>query len=282
MSREMQAIRTFFMIRKRLGFARLGRKPKAAAEPSSRMTQRLKITKTELKGFDLYEVRPNEPERVIVYLHGGGYVNPIAKQHWQLIEHLAIETNALVYVPRYGLAPKHNVSEALEFVSAVLELASSQNLEIVLAGDSAGGGLAMASLQQFAEHRVSKLVLISPWLDSDFDHAGMTELAQNDPWLIPDNLRYIARVWSGVEDHQDPRVSPLRGDLSLMPQTQLFIGSWDIFFYDCRILAEKLRAIGVDLEYHELQDALHVYPLLPTPEGVRARAQIVDFVGRRA
>ena len=282
MSREMRAIRAFFMIRKRLGFARLGRKPKSPAEPSSSMLKKLSVTKSELSGFQLYQVQPSQIERVIIYLHGGGYVNPIAKQHWQLIEHLSLETSALVYVPRYGLAPRHQVSEAIEFVSQVLRIAQSHNLEIVMAGDSAGGGLAIATLQQVPEHQVSKLVLISPWLDSDFDHEGMPELSKSDPWLIPENLRHIAKVWSGVDDHRDARVSPLRGDLSVIPKTQLFIGSWDIFFYDCRVLAEKLNEFGIELSYHELSDALHVYPLLPTPEGAEARGQIVDFVGRRA
>lgn len=278
MSREMRAIRAFFMIRKRLGFARLGRKPKSAAEPGSRMLKKLTVTKSALGGFGVYQVQPANIERVIIYLHGGGYVNPIAKQHWQLIEQLALETNALVYVPRYGLAPKHQVSEAVEFVGEVLKLAQSNNLELVMAGDSAGGGLAMAILQELPDHQVSKLVLISPWLDSDFDHEGMATLSRNDPWLIAENLRHIAKVWSGVDDHRDARVSPLRGELSVMPKTQLFIGGWDIFFYDCRILADKLDALGVELSYHELADALHVYPLLPTPEGVEARRQIIDFV----
>ena len=282
MSAQMHLIKNLFLIRKSLGLARLGRKPKKAAEPSRRMLRELSVTKEQVSGFDVYQVRPKQIERVIVYLHGGGYVVPIAKQHWQLIELLAKQTNAMVYVPRYGLAPGHDVAEALELVERVLEQASSHNLELVLAGDSAGGGLAAATLQHNPKQLVSKLVLISPWLDSEFDHPGMLELSKNDPWLLPDNLTYIAKVWSGTGDHLDPRVSPLRGDLNNFPKTQLFIGNWDIFYFDVREFAQKLLGLGVGLDYQELSNALHVFPLLPTPEGAKARSQIVDFIGSKA
>ena len=281
MSKEMLAIRNFFAIRKRLGFARLGRKRKAAAMPPKSLTKKHEVTDHTLGSFCYYEVTPEAFNKVVVYLHGGGYVNPIAKQHWQLIEQIATECNAKVLVPRYGLAPEHDVAEALVFVSAVFDAAKKDGLEVVLAGDSAGGGLAVSAIQQLGlQGQVSKLVLISPWLDSDFSHSGMAEVEKHDPWLIPDNLRKIAAVWSGEDNHQDPRVSPLRGKFGGFPRTLLMIGQWDIFLFDCRLLSEKLASKNVELEYEELPEALHVYPLLPTPEGQQSRARIVEFIGR--
>lgn len=276
----MRAIKTLFGIRKRLGLARLGRKPKSAALPPANILKQLQISSDYEFGFELNTVTPaTSPERVIIYLHGGGYVNPIAKQHWQLIAQLALETNAIVMVPRYGLAPKHVVSEALDFVRKVYERAKEHELEIVFAGDSAGGGLAAASIQQLGiQAQVSKLVLISPWLGSDFDHPDLAQLEKHDPWLIPDNLRAIAQAWSGTGNHQDVRVSPIRGGFAGFPKTLLMIGQWDVLLFDSRLLETHLVASQVDHIYEEIEKVLHVYPLLPTPEGAAARRRIVGFI----
>lgn len=280
MSVEMLVIKNLFGIRKKMGLAKLGRKPKTAAEPPAGVLRLVKISSDFEFGFELNTVTPSVPiERVIIYLHGGGYVNPIAKQHWQLIAQLAVETGAVVLVPRYGLAPKHDVSEALEFVSKVFLRAKGLKLEIIFAGDSAGGGLAAASIQQLGiQAEVSKLVLISPWLGSDFDNPGLAEVERHDPWLIPENLREIALVWSGTKNHQDPRVAPIRGDVTGFPKTLLMIGSWDVLLFDARLLRNRFLESGVDHAYEEQERVLHVYPLLPTPEGLSARRRIVGFI----
>lgn len=281
MSVEMRAIKILFSIRKRMGLARLGRKPKKAALPPRSVLRQVRITSDAEFGFELNTVTPPaSAKRVIVYLHGGGYVNPIALQHWQLIAQLSVETSAIVLVPRYGLAPGHNVSEALEFVAQVYSRAKSLGLEVVFAGDSAGGGLAVSAIQQLGIAReVAKLVLISPWLDSEFAHPELPALERHDPWLISDNLQKIAAAWSGTGDHLDSRVSPLRGEFRNFPKTLLMIGGWDILLFDSRALKNLLLEQGVDLVYSEQERVLHVYPLLPTPEGVVARKQIAAFIG---
>jgi monoterpene epsilon-lactone hydrolase len=280
MSIEMRVIKTLFGIRKKLGMARLGRKPKLAAKPAEGILKLVKISSDNDFGFELNTVTPPVTvKRVIIYLHGGGYVNPIAKQHWQLIAQLSVETGAIVLVPRYGLAPEHNVSEALEFVSKVFARAKELNLEIIFVGDSAGGGLAAASIAQLGiQAEVSKLVLISPWLGSDFDDPELPKVEKHDPWLIPENLREIAKVWSGNGDHQDPRAAPIRGEFAGFPKTFLMIGAWDVLLFDSRVLRTKFLEAGVEHVYEERKRVLHVYPLLPTPEGVAARRRIVGFI----
>lgn len=280
MSIEMKAIKGFFQIRKALGLSRFGRKAKPAAKPTRSILANTHFTSSFDFGFELNEISPKtDYDKVIIYLHGGGFVNPIATQHWQLIEKLAVEANAKVLVPRYGLAPHHDVADALEFVSMVMGYAKGFGKEIILMGDSAGGGLAVSSIQQLGLHnQISKLVLISPWLDSDFTHPGLAEVLKHDPWLIPESLRRIAAVWSGDDNHQDERVSPVRGELSGFPKTLLFMGGWDILLFDARWFYEKAFAADVDIDYRELDQALHVYPLLPTPEGTLAREEILDFL----
>ncbi|HEY7854003.1 MAG TPA: alpha/beta hydrolase [Aquiluna sp.] len=280
MSKEMKAIKGFFQIRKALGLSRFGRKAKPAAKPTKSLLANTYFTSSLDFGFELNEISPKVAhDKVIIYLHGGGFVNPIATQHWQLIEKLAIAAKAKILVPRYGLAPHHDVADALEFFSKVMGFAKGFGKEIILMGDSAGGGLAVSAIQQLSLHsQISKLVLISPWLDSDFAHPGLAEVMKHDPWLIPESLRRIAAVWSGDDNHQDERVSPVRGDLAGFPKTLLFMGRWDILLFDARWFYEKATSANVDIDYQELDQALHVYPLLPTPEGVFAREKILDFL----
>lgn len=280
MSKEMKAIKGFFQIRKALGLSRFGRKAKPAAKPTRSLLANTHFTSSFEFGFELNEISPKtDCDKAIIYLHGGGFVNPIATQHWQLIEKLSIEANARVLVPRYGLAPHHDVADALEFVSKVMNYAESFGKQIILMGDSAGGGLAVSAIQQLGLHKqISKLVLISPWLDSDFTHPGLADVLKHDPWLIPESLRRIAAVWSGDDNHQDERVSPVRGDLSGFPRTLLFMGVWDILLFDARWFYEKATSARVNIDFEELDEALHVYPLLPTPEGALARQKIVEFI----
>ena len=280
MSQEMKVIKAFFLVRKKLGLAAFGRKAKSPAKPTRSLLANTQVTSRFDFGFELNEITPpGGHDRVIIYLHGGGYVNPIAKQHWQLIEELAVSGASKVLVPRYGLAPHHDVAEALDFIHKVFDYARESGKEIVFAGDSAGGGLALSALQQLGiSESVSKLILISPWLNSDFSDPELNEVMKHDPWLQPESLRRIAAVWSGEDNHQDERVSPLRGSASGLPKTLMFMGEWDILRFDARWFVEKALAAGVDISYEEREAALHVYPILPTPEGAQARARILEFL----
>lgn len=280
MSLEMRLIKAFFTVRKKLGLATFGRKAKPAAKPPKALIKSTRYRSDWQFGFELHEIEPEtRPDKVVIYLHGGGFVNAISSVHWQLIQTLSNESAARVLVPKYGLAPHHDVNQALEFVDRVLDYAKECELPIVLMGDSAGGNLALSSLLHLNHaDAVSKLVLISPWLASDFSHPQTKQLMRHDPWLIPESLRRIAAIWSGEDNHQDPKVSPLRARIDYLPKTLMFMGQWDILLFDARDFYEKAQGAGVDIQYEELPKALHVYPLLPTPEGERARRQILDFL----
>ena len=280
MSAQMLIIKGYFKTRKALGLARLGRKARPAAKPTATLLKNTEFASLPHFGFEVNEIRPKtQANKVIIYLHGGGYVNPIAKQHWQLIEELVNKSHAIVLVPRYGLAPEHNVSSALELVSKVFDYAKTFELQIQFAGDSAGGGLAVSSIAHLGlQSQVSKLALISPWLESEFSEPELSQVEKHDPWLIPENLRTIAAVWSGVGEHQDPRVSPLKYDLTGFPKTLVMMGQWDVLLFGARKFAGKAHLAQVEIRYEEIQRVLHVYPLLPTPEGIAARARLLEFI----
>ena len=267
MSPVMRLVWLYFLLRRKLGLAKIGQPPRPPAKPTAKNLRNLTLNQKSIDGFLVYSVIPEVPKRTVVYLHGGGYVQPIAKQHWDFITKLSRETNSRFEVVCYGLSPRHNVDAALQLLDKVkAQLSNSQ--PVVLMGDSAGGGLAL-TLAQLDWNFVSRLILISPWLDSEFSEE--TKLYEKrDPWLSANALRYIATVWSGVGSWQRKEVSPLRGAMDGLPPTSLFVGDYELFYPDVIKLSELLKqaAVKVDLDYQP--GGMHVYPLIPSPEGIRA------------
>ncbi|MFM2023130.1 MAG: hypothetical protein RIR89_522 [Actinomycetota bacterium] len=267
MSAVMRIVWLYFLLRRKLGLAKIGQPPRSPAQPNRRQLRGLKISKHQIDGFTVYSVQPAVSNRTVVYLHGGGYVQPIASQHWDLITRLARETNSRFEVVCYGLSPAYTVDMALKLLEKVKARLSGVR-PIVLMGDSAGGGLALA-IAQNSWNFLSKLILISPWVDSEFSEE-VKLYAQRDPWLNPAALQYIATVWSGVGSWRRLEVSPLRGSMRGLPPTTLFIGDYELFYPDVMKLAEKMKQEGVSVNLDFQAGGMHVYPLIPSREGNRA------------
>ena len=280
----MRIVWLFFMAKKKLGLTKLGRPARPPALPTSKRLRGLSIENTIVGGFPLHLVKSSTPsERVVVYLHGGGYVQPIAKQHWDLIGKIARETSSTVVVPRYGLASRHNVDDALGFLELVRKDVAGLGLPVVIVGDSAGGGLALTIAQQSSWQQMTKrLVLIAPWVDSEWSYEDFGLYESRDPWLLSQSLRYIAIVWSNRGDYKRVEVSPLRGDMRGLPPTSIYVGDYDLLYQDCLALKEKLDAAGIENALHFRPGALHVYPLIPSPEGMRGQASILKEISEIA
>ena len=272
----MRIVWLFFMAKKKLGLTKLGRPARPPALPTSKQLRGLSIESSIVGGFPLHVVKSSNPsERVVVYLHGGGYVQPIAKQHWDLIGKIARETSSTVFVPRYGLASRHNVDDALGFLELVRKDVAGLGLPVVIAGDSAGGGLALTIAQQSSWQQMTKrLILIAPWVDSEWSYEDFGLYESRDPWLLSQSLRYIAIVWSNRGDYRRVEVSPLRGDMRGLPPTSIYVGDYDLLYQDCLALKEKLDVAEVQNTLHFEPGALHVYPLIPSPQGLRAQLEI--------
>lgn len=267
----MRLVWLYFLLRRKLGLAKIGQPPRAPAKPTSKQLRELTLQHELLDGFSVYRVKPDASKRTVVYLHGGGYVQPIASQHWSLITELARETTSEFVVVCYGLSPKYKVDQALQLLTKIEKQVADQ-LPVVLMGDSAGGGLAL-TVAQSGWKFISKLILISPWVDSEFLEQTK-QYEKRDPWLSANALRYIATVWSGVGSWQRKEVSPLRASMRGLPPTSLFVGDYELFYPDLIALAETMRSEGVEVSLDFQKGGMHVYPLIPSPEGMRAREVI--------
>jgi acetyl esterase/lipase len=257
---------------------------KGPSEPPRGTMGRCVVTARSVGGFEVYSVRPRTAKETgggaVVYLHGGAYTNEIVEQQWGFVGHLARTVGCEVLVPVYGLAPAHHASEALELVSDLLTDLVAAGRRCVLAGDSAGGGLALAAAQLAlpdTRRSIGGLVLIAPWVDLTMANPAIDEIEPHDPWLTRAGLHPIARSWADGIPLDDPRVSPLHGDLGGLPPVEVWVGTRDIMLPDCRELGARMPA-GSPFALHVQDGAIHDYPLLPAPEGRAARRDIAARV----
>ena len=154
---------------------------------------------------------------------------------------------------------------------------------VTILGDSAGGGLALGfahTLAVSALPQPRRVVLISPWLDLTLSHPDLPAVEARDPWLCSVGLAEAARAWAGGDDQEDPRLSPGNGSLAGLAPIDLYVGTHEICLPDALLLQERARAEGVKIDLTVCAGGLHVYPLLPVPEGRAAAAVIVERVAR--
>ncbi|MDP7701667.1 alpha/beta hydrolase [Mycobacterium sp. TY815] len=248
--------------------------------PPPRLRPKVDITLEHRSGWPIYTLTPlgSAPELTVIYLHGGGWVNEITSAHWQLAAQIAHQAGATVVVPIYPLLP---TATAADVLPEIVDMAA-QHADVCLAGDSAGGQMALsAALMLRDDHgmAIPATVLISPALDLSLGNPDIASVEPTDPWLGRDALHVYAERWRGDLPVDDPRVSPLAADLTGLGPLTVFSGTRDILNPDARLLAEKAAAAGVDIEYYEQPGLIHVYPLTPTPEGRAACRIIVERIG---
>ena len=222
----------------------------------------------------------------ILYLHGGAYVLDLWPQHWTIIEGLINRTGATVVVPVYPLAPEHDWQPAFKMVGAIYEhLANEVGADnVVIAGDSAGGGITLALAEQLRDQGrplPAALVLFSPWLDVTMSDPAQPKLDKINCILSIESLRRSGALWAGQSPTTDPRISPLFGSLVRLPPIVIFTGTEDLLNPDANRLVTKAKTAGVSLMLYEYLHEFHVwmggYPQF-IPEASRALDQAATFV----
>lgn len=224
--------------------------------------------------------------RIILFLHGGAYVNGSPLAYRGLTCRFARNLKALVLAVDYRLAPEYPYPAALEDAEAAYNWLLSQtfsNSQIAFIGDSAGGGLVLSLLQSLKKRNIplpACAVLLSPWTDLSCSLPAMKENASKDPMLDPILALERARSYAGSLDLRDPAVSPLYGDLSGLPPLLIHVGSDEILLDDSRHLAEKARQAGTSVELEIWDKMFHVWHFLAgiLPQGRKAIQRIAGFI----
>lgn len=251
----------------------------ASFGPPGRLRSDVRVDVRRDGSWPVYTVTPTHSTSVgsVVYLHGGGWVNEIALQHWQLAAQIAAESSTVVTVPIYPLVPFGTAEDVARNVIAIAKANRAAYGSVCLAGDSAGGQIALSVALALRDDGVTlpAIVLISPALDLTWSNPRIPEVQPTDPWLGVPGGKVLSELWRGERDLTDPVVSPLFGDFAGLGSLTVFTGTRDVLNPDANLLVAKARAAGVDIDFTELPGQLHVYPLLPTAAGASARRAIV-------
>lgn len=199
----------------------------------------------------------------VLYLHGGGYCVGSPATHRAITGHLAARCGARVFAPDYRLAPEHAFPAAVDDAVASFRGLIAQGIaphDVVIAGDSAGGGLSVAAalrLRELALPLPRALVLFSPWVDLGLDQLPSPPLGEvmlTLPWVTQCARAYVARA-----DARHPLVSPVYADLAGLPPTLIQVGTDEILLGDSRRLREQLQSTGVAVSYEEFPRRWHVF-----------------------
>jgi acetyl esterase/lipase len=203
------------------------------------------------------------PVRTILYLHGGAFLMGSPSSYRSRTVRVSYRCGAEVFVPDYRLAPEHPFPAALDDAAAAWRYVQSlqRGRPVFIAGDSAGGGLAlslMLRLRELGEALPAGAVLLSPWADLR-DEAG--EVPHKDLWFSPALLARWARHYLGHADARDPMVSPALADLSRLPPLLVLVGEHELLAEPTRRLVDRARACGTRAALHVGKGMQHDWPL---------------------
>jgi len=203
------------------------------------------------------------PGLTVIHFHGGGYCLGSAGTARAWAAHLSARTGCRVVLPEYRLAPEHPYPAALEDARAVLGALAGAG-PVVVSGDSAGGGLALAlvlSMRDAGQELPAGCILLSPWLDLGRDRRAVPDLVRRDVLLSPDWLEACARAYAAPSRFADPLISPLRGTHGGLPPLLIQAGTDELLAPDAGLLAASASAAGVDVTYTRWPRMWHDFPL---------------------
>jgi epsilon-lactone hydrolase len=231
-----------------------------------------------------------DASRAILYLHGGGYVIGSINTHRALAARLSTAAKARVLVIDYRLAPEHPFPAAVEDSVAAYRWMLAQGLKpsrIAVAGDSAGGGLTVATLVAIREAKLALPgagVCLSPWIDLEGLGDSMKTKAAADPMVQKDALLEMAKHYLKGQNPRSPLAAPLYADLAGLPPLLIQVGTSETLLDDSTRLAERARKAGVRVTLEPWEHMIHVFqvfaPMLD--EGQQAIEKIGEFVRANA
>lgn len=230
---------------------------------------------TDFDGMKVFTFGDENSKNIIVYVHGGAYVNEINWQHYLFCYLLSRKLNAYVLAPVYPLAPLHKSMETFERITEFYKKLIQTHQNITLMGDSAGGGFVLSFCQYLKSidlPQPSNIIVFSPWVDISMSNPPYD--SANDPILGEIGLREIGKSWAGDLDTTDYRVSPIFGDNTNLPKTLIFAGDNEIFYKDIKKYYEDLKSKGVEARLITGPGLFHIYPLFPIPEASQAFKEI--------
>lgn len=222
-------------------------------------------------------------DRTFLLLHGGGYNAGSPRTHRRLAANLARAAHMRVLTPDYRLAPEHpfpaGVKDALQVYRWLLGQGLGED-NIVIGGDSAGGGLALSmllALRDAGARMPRAAILIAPWTDLTVSSPSYRSNRKFDPIINEDELREAGLWYAGDRDPADPMLSPMFADLRGLPPLLVHAASDETMVDDSRLFADRARAHGVDVTLRIYDGLWHVFHAAGTE--IPESRQAIDEIG---
>ena len=252
----------------------------------------VEVEKTHIGGVNVDWLRPKSARRdkVLLYLHGGAYVMGSPRTHRQLVGHTVRAAGVVAVLPDYRLAPEHPYPAAIDDALAVYRGLLESGFEaedIIIGGDSAGGGLTVATLLSLRHAGLPMpvaAVLLSPFLDVTGSGESAKTRADRDPWFDVADLHVVARYYCADEkEWGNPLISPVFANVAGMPPMLIHVGDDEILLSDSTRLAGKLEAAGIDVELEVWPEMWHVFQMFigKMPEARAAVKKIAAYIQAR-
>lgn len=232
--------------------------------------------------YNVYTLTPADGyDTIILYTHGGAYVFDMVKEHLVTLDRLATRLRAKIVIPQYPLAPAETFEKAHDLLLEVYADILSEGKPIVVGGDSAGGGFALAITEEVRDlgwKMPVKLFLYSPWLDVTTSNPRISDYADRDVSVAAYGAIECGKMWAGSADRRDPRISPLFGNLDGLPDMLLFVGDAEIMYPDNARFIRMVRG-RTNVTFVVGHGLFHVFPVYYyLPEAQQSQDILVDFL----
>lgn len=242
----------------------------------------------KINGLDAEWLTPKDrvDGKLLLYLHGGGYIVGGCDMHRQMVSHIARAGRIRALLPEYRLAPEHKFPAAVDDAVAIYRTLVGMGIraeDIIFAGDSAGGGLAVAALlalRDAGDNLPAAAVLLSPFLDVTGSGDSMRTRADQDPWFRAEDLPIVANHYCEPHQQRFPLVSPVFADVEGLPPVFIQVGDDEILLSDSERLADQCIAAGIDVELQVWPEMWHVFQMFAAkmPESRQAIRKMGAYI----
>ncbi len=228
--------------------------------PTKELVQTCNIKQQQYENRTVFIISPKREktsDTLIFYLHGGAYVAEMSKNHWNFIQSVVQDTGATVVLPDYPLTPKYNYKDVFNMIEPIYKkmIQKVESKNIIVMGDSAGGGMALALCENLQKQEIiqpNQIILISPWLDVTLQNSKIDEVQNKDKKLKKETLKIagIAYANGNEQELKNYLISPLYGNVENLKNITIFTGTNDILNPDVHELVKKNNNIIIK-EYTE-------------------------------
>lgn len=254
-------------------------------KPPKSFYRKFKIDEIEINNFKCLIIKSKKNNNNLkhsLYIHGGGFIMQITKYHWKYIEWLIKKSNNIFWIPIYPCSTKNYSSHEdtlkllIEVYKKINSLTISKNINII--GDSAGGNLSLVLAQQLASKNIDKpnnIVMFSPCVTMYLDHKDI----KNNEKVLPKLLLETASKWYfGDNKIDNPKFSPLYGQLNNIGKINIFIGTNECFLSGVLELENKLKKQGINYRLYITNKMFHVFNIFKIKEAKFVNKKIIEII----